>query len=344
MKTAVVALSGGLDSSVCVFLLKAQGYKVIGLTGKMVNACSADVVVQNAKAVADMLGIEHIVLDVTEEFDEKVIEYFKNSYKIGQTPNPCIVCNKFIKWGKLFDYAMNELGADIFVTGHYAKIVEQGGIYKLYPAKDVKKDQLYFLFELSQAQLAKTMFPLSDYVKDEIKQMAIDNNLPSKSSKESQDICFIQKPMTTKKFLIEEFAPQKGDFIEISTGKKLGEHQGFYQFTIGQRRGIGIAAEKPLYVVGLEPKTNTVYVGFEEETQQNSLIISEVNLHEKALPSKALVKIRYNMQAQMASVELLPDIQVKITFDEPINSITKGQAGVIYDPVDGHLIAGGWIL
>lgn len=221
-KTAVVAMSGGVDSSVTALLLQQQGYKVIGLTGKMVESSVPD----NAKRVADKLGIELHVFDAVEKFQEKVINYFVEDYKNGKTPNPCIMCNEFIKWGVLFDYAVNELGADVFATGHYADIRCDNGIYKLYPAKDEHKDQLYFLYRLGQKQLSKTIFPLYYYEKLQVKQMAVDYDLPPKDSKESQDICFIQKPVTTKSFLTDKFGTKKGNFIDILTGKKWGEHDG----------------------------------------------------------------------------------------------------------------------
>ncbi len=343
MTRVAVALSGGLDSSVTAYLLKTQGYDVIGITGKMTNSNSAETVVQNAKAVADYLGIEHYAIDVTKKFQEKVINYFDNSYQNGETPNPCIMCNKFIKWGAIFDYAINELNADYIATGHYANIKKIDNYYKLYPAKDTKKDQLYFLFQLNQEQLSKTMFPLYSYEKSEIRQIAIDNNLPSKSSKESQDICFIQKPMTTKKYLLDKFTQQKGNFVDISTGKILGKHEGYFQYTIGQRKGIGIAAPEPLYVVDINAKENIVYVGNKNETYRNELILNSLSLSYPIDKKEfdALVKIRYNMQPVKAHV--INDNNVTIKFEDPINSIAKGQACVLYDINDGHLIGGNFI-
>ena len=343
-KKAAVALSGGVDSAVAALLLKNQGYEVIGITGKMVNSPGADKVCENAKIVADKLGIQHYIYDVTENFEEKIIKYFENSYATGKTPNPCIMCNQFIKFGELLDYAVNELGANFYSTGHYAKIINENGIYKLYPAKDSHKDQLYFLYRLNQNQLSRMLFPLADYEKNQVRQMAVDADLPPKSSKESQDICFIEKPNTTKKYLNDKFGIKKGDFIDIKDGKKWGEHTGTYQYTIGQRKGIGIAAPYPLYVIDIDAGKNIVYLGREEDNYKKQLSVTDVNLTYPDCPQEfdAMVKIRYNMQAQKARVKL-NGTNADIEFYEPVNSITKGQAGVFYDINDGHLIGGGWV-
>lgn len=344
-KKAVVALSGGVDSSVAAKLLLESGYEVAGLTGKMVNTQAADVVCQNAKVVAEKLGIEHHILDVTKEFQTQIIDYFENSYKQGKTPNPCIMCNKFIKWGKLFDYATDVLGADVFATGHYADIRYVDGVYKLFPAKDEHKDQLYFLYQLGQKQLSKTIFPLFEYEKSAVRQMAYAFDLPPKDSKESQDICFITKPLTTKKYLIEKFGVKKGDFIEVPTGKKLGEHEGSYLYTIGQRKGVGISAPYPLYVVDIDADKNIVYLGKNEDNYKSRLAISNLNFAYPVLSNEfdAMVKIRYNMQAKKAKCKVVDDL-VEIEFYEPVSSVTSGQAGVMYDLNDGHLIGGGIVL
>ena len=344
-KKAVVALSGGLDSSVAALLLKQQGYEVIGLTGKMINSPSAESVIENAKLVAQSLEIEHYVYDATDSFQKKVIEYFENSYKFGKTPNPCIMCNKFIKWGELFNYAFEKLGADVYSTGHYANIIEKDGIFRLYPAADEHKDQLYFLYKLNQQQLSKTIFPLAKYSKDKVRKIAEKFNLPTKSSKESQDICFIKKPMTSKKYLIEKFGVKRGDFVDILTDKKWGEHEGCYQYTIGQRKGIGIAAPYPLYVIKIDASKNIVYLGREEDNYKDNLKILDVNLIEPLNDDMkkefdANVKIRYNMQAKKAHIKIFDNF-ADIKFYEPVNSVTSGQAGVIYDINDGHLIGGG---
>ena len=342
-KKAIVALSGGIDSSVTALLLQQQGYEVIGLTGKMINSEATDTIINNAKRVADKLGIQHVVFDATKVFKEKVTDYFETSYKNGFTPNPCIMCNEYIKWGILFDYAIEELNADIFATGHYANVKCENNTYKLYPAKDSHKDQLYFLYRLGQKQLSKTVFPLYEYTKDEVREIAHRFNLPPKDSKESQDICFIQKPTTTKTYLINKFGEQKGDFIDYTTGKKWGTHNGFYQYTIGQRKGIGIAAPYPLYVIDIDANKNIVYVGKEEDNYGSKLTITDVNwsYEPKTNEFDALVKIRYNMPHKKARIKI--GETVSIEFYEPVNSITNGQSGVIYDIKDGHLIGGGFV-
>ena len=334
-KKAAVALSGGLDSSVTCFLLKQQGYDVVSITAKMVDDENFEQVAQNAKNVAEKLEIPHYVLDLSEDFKKNIIDYFENSYKCGKTPNPCIMCNKTIKWGRLFDFAINELGADVIATGHYAKIEHKNGVSRLFPASDRRKDQLYYLFELSQEQLGRTIFPLSGLVKDDIRRIAQENDLPSKSSKESQDICFIKKPMTTKKYLLEKLIPEKGDFILEKSGKKLGTHEGFFQYTIGQRKGVGIAYSEPLYVTRIDAKNNIVYLGTKEELYSESLTVKDFKTQyptdEKSM--EVLAKIRYNMDFKPAHVEIDGNA-AKISFKEPVASVTSGQAAVLYDPAD----------
>lgn len=344
MKKVAVALSGGVDSSVTAYLLKKEGYEVFGITGKMVNTDAAETVIKNAKAVADFLEIEHYVADVSKEFQTKIIDYFDETYKQGKTPNPCIMCNKFIKWGALFEKAINELGADYIATGHYANIKQDGGYYKLYPAADTKKDQLYFLFQLNQQQLSKTMFPLWKYTKPEIRQIAEQNNLPTKSSKESQDICFITKPLTAKKYLLDRIPSKTGDFVDITTGKKIGEHDGYFQYTTGQRKGIGIAAAQPLYVISTDSEKNIVYVGTKEHLEYSEIVLDNFIFSYPYSKTEfyANVKIRYNMQPVKAQVKV-DGLKAAINFTEPVNAISKGQACVLYDIDDNHLIGGGFI-
>jgi len=343
-KKVAVMLSGGIDSSVSAFLLQKQGCEVVGLTAKLLNQDNYTPEI-NAKVVADFLGIEHFTLDLTKEFEQDVINYFKHSYEIGETPNPCCVCNRKIKWGRLLDYAINTLNCDYIATGHYATIKNIDGHFKLYPAKDIKKDQLYFLYALSQEQLSKTIFPLSDLTKDEVREIAVSNNLPTKSAKESQDICFIQKPLTTGEFISDCFEEKKGDIRLFPSGKKLGEHNGFYRFTLGQRKGLKVAYTEPLYVKDIDVETNTVYLAVKSDTMINKIRVSDINFFDDISERefRAKVKIRYNMPQKDAQISLHQDF-AEIILDEPVLIQSKGQIAVVYDLIDGHIILGGTIL
>lgn len=338
-----IALSGGIDSAVAAALLIEKGFEVIGITGYMTESKDSDEVVFNAQKVAKKLNIKHYTYNATKEFSKYVSEYFLNSYKNGKTPNPCIMCNKYIKWGSIFEYATKDLNADYIATGHYANIIKDGDIYKLYPAIDEIKDQLYFLFSLKQEQLSKTIFPLSEYKKQEVKNLAMKYDLPPKSSKESQDICFIKHPMTTKKYLNNLIEPVVGNFIEQSTGKILGNHNGYWQYTIGQRKGIGIAAPEALYVTKLDSASNTVYVGYKDELFLKQLILQDFdwNYPQNSYEFQALVKIRYNMKATPAKITISDDVNIE--FEEQVSGIAPGQACVLYDINDGHLLGGGFI-
>ncbi|MDD3593449.1 MAG: tRNA 2-thiouridine(34) synthase MnmA [Candidatus Gastranaerophilales bacterium] len=346
-KKVAVALSGGVDSAVTALLLKNQGCEVLGITGLMVEDRDTPAFIAGAKKVADAIGIEHFVLDLTCDFKNEVIEYFNNSYKKAQTPNPCGVCNKKIKWGRIFDYAINELGCDYFATGHYADINCHNGVYRLERAACDNKDQLYFLFDLTQEQLAKTLFPLGKYSsKDEIRQIAAKNNLPNKSNKDSQGICFIKKPLSVKKYLLNTLKVTRGKFVNIKTGEVVGKHDGYFQYTIGQRRGIGVSDTYPLYVCDINPEENTVYVGYEQDTYSSELKANKVNWQQSEFKDKefkALAKIRYNTEAKPCRV--LPDKEgFRVLFDEPVFAIAKGQICVIYDEDNSFLICGGRIV
>lgn len=344
-KKVAVALSGGVDSSTCALLLKKQGFEVVGVCGKMVHSQYADTVVENARKVADFLEIELFVRDVSRKFETCVIDYFNRGYALGETPNPCLFCNKFIKWGDLFEYSLNDLGADFFATGHYAKIKHIDGFYKLFPSPDSRKDQLYFLFTMTQKQLSKTLFPLSDIVKSKTRKLALENNLPSKASKESQDVCFIRPPQTHASYLKSAIGIKKGEFVHVGTGKILGEHNGHYLFTIGQRKGVGISAAEPLYVIKIDAATNTVYLGEKPLALEKTLTLTDISrsypFEENSLD--VLTKIRYNMPPVKAHVEISGK-KAQMTFAEPVYSVAAGQAGVWYNPKDGHLLGGGLIV
>lgn len=362
-KRVAVAMSGGVDSSTAALLLKNQGYEVIGITGIMHEF--SDSSVKNASDVCKVLEIPHYSADLKDEFKKRIISSFEESYKNGLTPNPCTLCNRQIKWGLLRDYARNELKAEFYATGHYARITKEDSNYKLCRAKDDKKDQIYMLFSLTQEDLATTLFPLSEFTKPEVRRIAKANNLPSAENPESQDVCFICPPDTTKKYLTRNIGEQEGNIVDINTGKVLGKHQGCFLYTIGQRKGIGIAAAEPLYVVSTDAKTNTVYVGYKKNIYSNKAEIINVNWQQPVIldngidstgldkrqgeesksykPFKALVKIRYNSSAKPATVIPGNNNTATVEFDEPVSAITPGQAAVFYDLNNEYLIGGGWI-
>ena len=301
---------------------------------------------KKAKGICEHLNIEHIVLDLKDKFQKEVIDYFEETYKSGATPNPCSLCNRNVKWGSLFDYAINELGCDYFATGHYANISEENGIYRLERAQCDNKDQLYFLCFLTQKDLAKTIFPLGKYTsKDEIRQIAIENGLPSQSYKDSQGICFIKKPLSVKKYLYRKFGEHRGKVINISTGKVIGKHDGYYQYTVGQRKGLGIADKFPLYVTEIDAENNIVYVGYEADAYSKELTISDINWQQEKFKNKefsAVAKVRYNSPAKKCTV-YASETSAKVVFDEDIFGIARGQFCVMYDETNQYLIAGGKI-
>jgi len=345
-KKVVVALSGGIDSSVSAYLLKKEGFEVVGVTGIMFESEQSNAIALRAKNIADKLGIEHHVLNLSEDFKKNVTDYFENSYRQGFTPNPCIKCNKFIKWGKIFDWAKSEIGADFYATGHYARLVKKDGLYLLYPADDARKDQIYYLFELTQDKLSQTMFPLCGYTKEEIKKTAFELGFAQeKEYKESQDICFIPKTMNTQKYLLERFGKNEGDFVLINNDKRVGIHNGFYQYTIGQRKGVGVAYTEPLYVVDIDADKNIVYLGTREYLYKSELELHDFNFIDTTQGNEfeAYAKIRNNMPYQKVLVKTDGAGNVNLQFETPVSAVTNGQAAVLYDKNDKHLIGGAWI-
>jgi tRNA-specific 2-thiouridylase len=366
-KKVVVAISGGVDSTTVVLLLQKEGYEVAGITGIM--HAGMNEAAKNASDACKALGVEHHILDLREEFNKTVINYFEDSYKKGLTPNPCTVCNRLIKWGSLADYAFEKLNADFFATGHYARILKENGNFRLYKGADPKKDQSYMLFALTQKQLSRTIFPLGNMIKTEVKQIARENHLDAVDREESQDVCFISPPETTQSYLLSKFGEKEGEIIDYNTGKIFGTHKGAFNYTIGQRKGIGVAASAPLYVISTDPHENKIYVGFKELLSSQEFEVENVNWQQEKYGEKqgmslafqdgkavfqaltpasqqkfsAMAKIRYNSGAQEAVITKTGKNSVHVKLKEPKFAITPGQAAVFYDMNNEYILCGGWI-
>jgi len=352
-KRVVIGMSGGVDSSVAAYLLKEQGYDVIGITMQIWQSMDQDAfereggccslsAVEDARRVCDKIGIPFYVVNFKEIFEKKVIDYFVDEYFEGRTPNPCIACNRYIKWESLLNKAI-ALEADYVATGHYAK-VEYDEQYKRYVLKKsitLKKDQTYALYNLTQDQLAATLMPLGDYTKDVVREIAYQQHLGVASKPDSQEICFVDDN-NYGRFLAERRpgAVKQGYFVDTK-GNVLGKHQGIVHYTVGQRKGLGIALGKPMFVVELIPDKNLVVLGDETEVFGKELIASDVNmiLYEKLeQPIRVKAKIRYSAQEADCLVEPFEGNRIKVTFDEPQRAITPGQAVVLYD---GDYVVGG---
>lgn len=341
MKVAV-AMSGGVDSSVAAALLKEQDYEVIGVTMQVRLPDNGPDAAVNAKAVADMLGIPHYVADFREIFTRKVITHFCGEYSLGRTPNPCVRCNQFIKFGALLTEA-KELGADFMATGHYARVEKEdaGGRRLLKKGSDCRKDQSYFLHALNQEQLRHSLFPLGELTKAKVRRMAEELDLPVANRPESQEICFIPDndyPAFLKDYVGDEVKP--GPVLD-GRGNTLGEHRGIIFYTIGQRRGLGISAGEPLYVVAINREENAIIVGSKEEAYAVEFTASELNwiaLDEPKRPMRVNAKIRYRHQEAEALVTPSGENRVRVEFKEPQMAIAPGQAVVFYD---GDTVIGG---
>lgn len=345
-----VGMSGGVDSSVAAYILKEKGYHVIGITMKVVPEyvkCGSErteEIVKDAKKVAEILDIEHHVIDLRDEFQKEVIDNFNSEYMIGRTPNPCIICNNKIKFGVLLDVAKN-LGAEKLVTGHYAKIEydEELDRYLLKKGEDSSKDQSYFLYRIKKENLKDIIMPLRDWSKDEIREVAKKISLDIAEKKDSEEICFIpddNHSQFIKDSLGEEI--EKGDFIDIN-GNVLGEHQGIINYTIGQRKGLGIALGQRVYVQEIIPETNQVVLGTEEGIFKNKLYAEDLNwisIDELLEEMKVKAKVRYRAQESKATIKPYKN-GVLVEFDKDQRAITKGQSVVFYD---GDIVIGGGII
>jgi len=340
-KRVVVAMSGGVDSSVCAALLTDDGFDVIGITMQMSGP--SDSKAEAAKKTADKLGIEHRLLNFRDIFREKVIGDFCEEYKGGRTPNPCIKCNKYIKFGALLKEA-RRLGADYIATGHYARIEfdAQRKRYLLKKGIDSRKDQSYFLYTLSQEQLKQALFPLGAFTKDRAREVAQEKGLAAAESSESQEICFIPDNRYGEflKGCIPERAHKPGSIVN-KEGKVIGEHQGIIFYTIGQRKGIGIADREPLYVASIDRESNAIAVGRKKEVHSDELIAEDVNfisVDRLEAPMKVEVKVRYLHPPASATVVPQDKNKVRVKFERPQWAITPGQAAVFYR---GDIVVGG---
>lgn len=350
--TVVVGMSGGVDSSVAAMLLKEQGYDVIGVTMQIwqdedrdreqENAgCCGLSAVADARRVASSIGIPYYVMNFKNEFKRDVIDYFVEAYKRGETPNPCIACNRYVKWESLLDKSMS-IGADFIATGHYAKVVKlENGRYVLKQSKTIRKDQTYALYNLTQDQLSRTLMPVGDFDKDEIRHMAEKINVRIANKPDSQDICFV--PDGDYGGFLESYTGEKaepGSFVDME-GNVLGEHKGIVNYTIGQRKGLGLSLGKPGFVVEIRPETNEVVIGENLDTFAFGLRANRVNFmpFEKLEGEQTFTaKIRYSHKPAVCHVKMVGEDEMEIRFDDAQRAITPGQAVVLYD---GDMVVGG---
>lgn len=340
-KTVVVAMSGGVDSSVAAALLKRKGYRVIGVMLRLwseagredENRCCTVDALHEARYIAGQLDIPFYALDAREAFRKTVVEHFIKGYARGITPNPCLVCNRHIRWGFLFDQARS-LGGEVLATGHYARLrKDSNGQIHLLKGIDPVKDQSYVLHVLNQELLARTLFPLGEYTKDEVRALAEEFELPVARRPDSQDLCFVGEDRYQD--FLSRNAPevrQKGPILSTA-GEHLGEHPGLAFFTIGQRKGLGIAYTEPLYVLAKDSALNALIVGTRDEMGKNELTAGGVNWIAGAPPRdafKAGVKIRYKSRAHTARVIPIQEDRAAVQFEKPVRDITPGQAAVFY--------------
>jgi tRNA-uridine 2-sulfurtransferase len=367
----VCGMSGGVDSSATAALLLEQGFDVVGITLKLwpqdcVNRaedkCCGPQAVTDARSVCDKLGVPYYLIDEAADFQKHVIQYFADEYKAGRTPNPCVMCNQNLKFGRLIDRA-DQLGADYIATGHFARIERpltpslspnggegvrrtgEGARYLLKRGRDSRKDQSYFLFSLRQDQLARILFPLGEKTKSDTREVARHCNLKTAEKEESMEICFVPDK-DYGKFLQEANLAQKhrGEIVDLH-GHVLGHHDGIEFYTIGQRKGLGITTPKPVYVIELDVENNRVIVGDDAALDRDEFIADRCNWHpfEKlAEPIEVTAKIRYNHPGAPATVTPLEGNRVKVRLHSPARAITPGQAAVFYQ--DDLVVGGGWIM
>lgn len=348
-KKVVVGMSGGVDSSVAACLLKEQGYEVIGVTMQIwqEEGCCGLSALEDARRVAEVLDIPHYVMNFREEFRKNVIDYFIDEYRRGRTPNPCIACNRYVKWKSLLKKSL-AIGADCIATGHYARVDQlPGGRYALRTSKTAAKDQTYALYSLTQEQLSHTLMPVGAYTKDEIRRIAEQAGLPVAHKPDSQEICFVSD--NDYAGFIEKNAaqlPPPGNFVRAD-GTVLGRHKGITHYTVGQRKGLGIAFGHPMFVTAIRPESNEVVLGEAAEVLSEGLSAKRINwmavdgLH--GMPLRAMVKIRYNHSGAACTLRESGEDCVSVCFDEPQRAVTPGQSAVFYSD-EGYVLGGGVIL
>lgn len=353
----VVGMSGGVDSSVAAYLLKKQGYDVIGVTMQMwqeepaeslekdAGCCSLHVA-EDARQIADKLDIPHYVVPFAKEFKEKVVDYFVAEYLAGRTPNPCAACNRYVKWEAMLQRSL-EMGVDYIATGHYARIVRlANGRYAVRNSVTAKKDQTYALYGLTQEQLAHTLMPVGDYTKEQIRQMAQETGLMTAHKPDSQEICFI--PDHDYAAFIDRQAgdrvPGRGNFV-TAAGEILGEHLGITHYTVGQRKGLNLALGRPVFVTKIRPGTDEVVIGEAADVFSDTLYCHHINymgMPDLPEPRRVTAKIRYAHKGEECLIEKMGEDRIKCTFIKPVRAITPGQAVVFYE--DDCVLGGGTIL